>query len=188
MQPTIITVKAEVVGTNKKRMPLVWIPATLIVGLLIAAIYLGGRIVTGHQAPPAAASAIEQPPAPQAPPAQPPAAEPVSAPPAVQPAQESVVNPEIKSEPTLPNELTSPHPLTTPHQGERYIQIGAFNQEATTRFVLNLRIKKMEPHIAPGPTPEILRVLIGPFDSLGSLDEKKAQLEREGFDTFVRQY
>ena len=38
---------------GKKRMPLVWIPATLSVGLLIAAIYLGGRILTAHSPVPA---------------------------------------------------------------------------------------------------------------------------------------
>src|SRR5579862_8823146 len=36
---------------HQKRIPLVWIPVTLGVGLLIAAIYLGGRIVTGHTPP-----------------------------------------------------------------------------------------------------------------------------------------
>jgi cell division protein FtsN len=46
----------------------------------------------------------------------------------------------------------------------------------------------LEPQVAPGPRPEIMRVLIGPFDNLDTLKQKKAQLQTEGFDTFVRAY
>jgi cell division septation protein DedD len=33
-----------------------------------------------------------------------------------------------------------------------------------------------------------MRVLIGPFDNRDALNEKKAQLEAERIDTFVRRY
>ncbi len=33
-----------------------------------------------------------------------------------------------------------------------------------------------------------MRVLIGPFDNPDALNEKKAQLQTEGIDTFVREY
>jgi cell division protein FtsN len=33
-----------------------------------------------------------------------------------------------------------------------------------------------------------MRVLIGPFDNLDALKQRKAQLQTEGFDTFVRAY
>ena len=39
---------------HKKRIPLIWIPGTIGVGLLIAAIYLGGRIVKAHTQEPEA--------------------------------------------------------------------------------------------------------------------------------------
>src|SRR5271170_4165426 len=45
---TATLIKTE---ARKEPMPLVWIPTTLCVGLLIAAIYLGGRIVTAHSSP-----------------------------------------------------------------------------------------------------------------------------------------
>ncbi len=41
----------EAVEQHKKTIPMVWIPATLVVGLLIAGIYLGGRIVAAHGRP-----------------------------------------------------------------------------------------------------------------------------------------
>ncbi len=78
--------------------------------------------------------------------------------------------------------------MIAPQKGERYIQVGALNEEATRRFIQRLRNEKMEPHVAPGPTPELMRVLIGPFDNRDALNEKKAQIETEGIKTFVRQY
>ena len=179
----------EVPVKDKKRIPLVWIPATLTIGLLIAALYLGGRIVTAHRPAKAAARATNN--VPQAVPSQPPVAQPTAAPVVVAPA----LVPEIKPEPSVKAATPAVTVPTddavatiTPHDGERYIQLGAFNVDATRRFVQHLRSAKLEPHVAPGPRPEIMRVLIGPFDNLDTLKQKKAQLQTEGFDTFVRAY
>ena len=177
---------------QQKPIPLVWIPATLVVGLLIAAIYLGGRIVKARPQPQPQVVHVAAPvqPAPaEVPKALPPPAEPeptVAAPPAPPTASAS-------------REFTGPEPLTvvtpddgipliTPQSKEMYIQVGALNQEATRRFVQRLRNEKLEPHVAPGPTPELMRVLIGPFASRDALNEKKAQIETEGIETFIRQY
>ncbi len=167
----------EVAVKDKKRIPLVWIPATLGIGLLIAAIYLGGRIVAAHR--PAQVPARITNNLPQAEASQPPVAQPVLA---------AVVKPKIQPEPSAIVATDDAAPTITPQGGERYIQLGAFNLEATRRFVQHLRSEKLEPLVAPGPKPEILRVLIGPFDNRDALNEKKAQLQTEGFDTFVREY
>ena len=92
--------------------------------------------------------------------------------------------------PQLPSIVTGDYgiPTITPHRGELYIQVGALNAEATRRLLARLRGEKLDPHVAPGPRPELLRVLIGPFDDRDALNERKAQLEAEGVDTFVRQY
>ena len=37
-------------------------------------------------------------------------------------------------------------------------------------------------------TPEIMRVLIGPVDDSEALNQRKAQLQTEGLETFVREY
>jgi cell division septation protein DedD len=177
-------------GSNeelKKRIPLVWIPATLVVGLLIAAIYLGGRIVKAHpsaspSAPPSSVtSAVVQKATPPAPPTEPAVASPVAeppAPPAIAP----------RSEPLTVVTPDDGIPMITPKTGQRYIQVGALDQEATRRFVQRLRSEKLDPHVATGPTPQLMRVLIGPFDNSDALNERKAQLETEGIDTFVREY
>jgi cell division septation protein DedD len=167
---------------QKKRLPLLWIPATLGVGLLIAAVYLGGRIATPR--PPAKPEMVQpaaKPPVPLEPP----------------PAQAQATVPEAASPPTQKLEAAEPLtvvapgddiPLIAPQPGERYIQVGALDQEATRRFVQRLRRENLDPHVAPGPKPELMRVLIGPFDHRDALSARKTQLESEGIATFVREY
>jgi cell division septation protein DedD len=172
---------------HKKRIPLVWIPATLGVGLLIAALYLRGRIVLTHvPAKPAVMQQAAPVPAPPRPAAAPTVEIPVAATTKPEPPPPA---PEFVG-PQLPSITTGDYgiPTITPRKGDLYIQVGALNPEATLRLLARLRGEKLEPHVAPGPRPELLRVLIGPFDNRDALNERKAQLEAEGVDTFVRQY
>jgi cell division septation protein DedD len=179
-------------ATAKEQMPMVWIPATICVGLLIAAIYLGGRIITAnrHASVAVTAPVVVQPqPAPApvtvvlvpAPPV--PVVEAKSEPPA-QPKPEAT-----KPEPdtAAPLDLAEV-PMITPKAGERYIQVGALDLEATRRYLGKLRQSKLEPHVAPGPKPELLRVLIGPFADRDSLTATKNDLESAGIENFIRQY
>jgi cell division septation protein DedD len=183
---------------HKRRIALIWIPATLSVGLLIATVYLGGRILTAHShrkttalAAPAATDRIKLVPPPPVSPL------PVSSTPAPPPeSQTSETQAESKAAipifvgPELPLAANGGEavPLIEPRHGERYIQVGALNSAATRRFVQRLRNEKLEPHVAPGPTPELLRVLIGPFDDTDTLMEQKTRLQSQGIDTFVRKY
>jgi cell division septation protein DedD len=160
-------------------MPLVWIPATLCVGLLIAAIYLGGRILTAHShaapAPVHSQAAVAKP-----------AAAPAA--PTVTPAI-PVATVQANPEPEAPElETDEQVPMITPKEGERYIQVGALDLESTERYIPKLRQAKLEPHVAPGPKPELLRVLIGPFADQDSLAGIKNQLDGAGIPNFVRKY
>lgn len=182
---------------HKARIHLLWIPATLSIGLLIAAIYLGARILAARaHSKPAVVQIVAPKPAiaiaktevkPEVKAATPPPTDPG--------AQATTKTDSPKPEqqfvgPKLPETATPVDgiPMITPHVGERYIQVGALNAEATRRFIQRLRKENLEPHVAPGPKPELLRVLIGPFDNQDVLSEKKAQLQTEGIDTFVRKY
>jgi cell division septation protein DedD len=181
----------------KEPLPLVWIPATLCVGLLIAAVYLGGRIVTAHshsiahvQSKPAVTHA-----APVVTKADlvVPAAAPVTPAPAVQAKAEPKPEAPKHAKAEAPTEAPQ-HPadgavpMIAPHDGERYIQVAALDLERTRRYVGHLRDAKLEPHVAPGPTPEMLRVLIGPFTDRESLASTRSQLDRAGIANFVREY
>src|SRR5579863_1782892 len=111
---------------NPKRIPLVWIPATLGIGLLIAAIYLGGRIVTAHsavQAPPVKPVAAAQ--VVPAAPAAPPAAAPESKTTEITKVAEDKVA-EVKDvEPLTAVVPDDGIPMVIPQSGELYIQVGA---------------------------------------------------------------
>lgn len=127
--------------------------------------YLGGRIVAAHPVP-----AIPPPSAPH-----------ISAPIVVQPA-------EVRETVPTGQPVTEDHFFIAPKHGQRYIQVGAVNVDIAGRFIEHLRQEKLNPHIAPGPTAGIKRLLIGPFDDIQALNNTKAQLESEGIATFVRQY
>jgi cell division septation protein DedD len=60
--------------------------------------------------------------------------------------------------------------------------------EAAQRYMGKLREAKLEPHVAPGPRPELVRVLIGPFADQDSLTRTKSELESARIDHFVRKY
>jgi len=163
---------------HKQRIPLAWIPVTLGIGLLIAALYLRGRIITAHPHAKPEVAHVETPVT-----AKPEAKAETVAPPETQVAEAAVA----QASPSVADPVFG-LPMIAPQSGDLYIQIGALNVEATRRFVQRLRDEKREPHVAVGPTPEIMRVLIGPFDDLAKLIEEKKQLQSEGIDTFVRRY
>ncbi len=212
---------------SRKRIPLASIPATISIGLLIAAVYLGGRIFTAHRvqktapafhsatpaappvAAPAEARAIPQPAPSAAQPVSPveakavPQPAPSAAQPVSPPGQAATPAPQaaIPTPPALgpqPASAVTPAgdsgddtlPMIQPRSGERYLQVGALDPDAqdTRRFVERLRGEGLDPHVAQGPTPVLMRVLIGPFTRPDALNEKKAQIESEGIDTFVREY
>jgi cell division septation protein DedD len=177
---------------SKPRMPMVWIPATLCVGLLIAAVYLGGRIVTAHphtSAPLKTAEVLE--PRELAKPAVPVTPEVAQA----RPDSKPDPKPEPKRE--VPRPMKAPTaklvtgeevPMIEPKAGERYIQVGALDLEATRRYLGHLRQESLLPHVAAGPKPELLRVLIGPFSDREALTSAKQWLDGAGIENFVRKY
>lgn len=187
MQPMTTTPPQvdETEETGKKPIPPVWIAATLCVGLLIAAIYLGGRIVSARQPSTVTKTAVPQT-----------QTFPLPPPPVVQPVITETVKTEVKLKPELLTSVTKISvtksadtiPLINPNAGELYLQLGAMNVEATHRFLQDLRSKNLEPHVAAGPTPGIMRVLIGPFDNRAALDERMAQLKTQGLNPFARRY
>jgi cell division septation protein DedD len=190
MQPMTTTPPQvdETEETDKRSIPPVWIPATLCVGLLIAAIYLGGRIVSARQTSTVAKTAAPQ--AQTLPPPPPPVVQPVLAESVKQEVQPELLTGLTKS--SVPKISVTKGPATialiNPNAGELYLQLGAMNEEATHRFVQDLRSKNLEPKIVAGPTPGIVRVLIGPFDNRAALDERMAQLRTQGLNPFPRRY
>jgi len=79
-------------------------------------------------------------------------------------------------------------PTITPQAGERYVQIGALIPKAAHRYLGQLHLAQLKPHIAPGPTPDLVRVVVGPFDDRDVLAAVQAQLDAQRIPNFIRRY
>ena len=153
----------------KKRIVSLWIPAVLGLGLVLAFAYVGVRIVAGKTQAQSTTSPIKiKAPVLQAPVNVPPV-------PAPKPAPTPTVN-------------AANFTVITPQPGERYLQVAAVSPHMVLTYVDNLRITNLEAVIAPGPTPDLLRVLVGPFADSDSMDKAKAQLQASGKSPIVRSY
>ena len=153
----------------KKRIVSLWIPAILGLGLMMAFGYLGVRIVAGKpQVQPTTSPASPEPAKIRVlvdvPPAPPP-----------KPAPASTVN-------------ATNFTVITPQPGERYLQVAAVSPHMVLTYVDNLRIVNLEAVIAPGPTPDLLRVLVGPFTDRDAMEKAQAQLQASGRSPIVRSY
>jgi hypothetical protein len=199
--PASATPEKTAAGRNdddKKPIPLIWIPLVLCLGLLVAAGYLGGRIVAArpHGTPAVSQTlAVAKTPAAQDRVPQSPAAKDLAEITAVAPAvdypaaadsSQQILTVQTHDDPALapPDDLSLIHP----QPGERYVQISALNTAAAHRYVDQLRHGPLEPHLAQGPSPTILRVLIGPFSSRTSLLDTMMDLKTAGIDCFIREY
>jgi cell division septation protein DedD len=155
---------------------------------LIAAAYLGSRILTAHspRESPVKIGPVASVPAAPVPAAPVPAAkanrssQPNSEAPSPPPEEPAAADP-----PKIAGEQIA---MIDPQAGERYIQVSALTEEAARRYIQQLRQAKLEPHLAPGPRPELLRVLIGPFADQDALAQTKTDLARAGIKNFVRKY
>jgi cell division septation protein DedD len=159
----------------KKRIATVWIPAILAVGLLTSFSYLGVRIAAAKSQAktvvPVARTAVPPTPA--------------------------VVHEAVKPEPELPTPKPQPKAIAeqtnfmiiVPQSGEKYIQLAAITPHMVLSYVDDLRKLDLQPIVvAPGPTPELLRILVGPFADRESLEKAKATLETAKRAYLVRVY
>jgi len=161
----------------KKRIASIWIPAILGIGLLMAFAYVGVRIVAGKS------QASGQVVVPQSGPAITSPA-PVIAPPVPQPAPPKTVAKPAALSPTPPANFT----IITPQAGERYLQVAAVSPHMVLTYVDTLRKTELDAVVAPGPMPDLLRILVGPFTDAESMEKVKAQLQASGRSPIIRSY
>jgi cell division septation protein DedD len=158
----------------RKRIASVWIPAILGLGLIIAFAYVGVRIVAGKsQVQPTASPAKIEAPAIKSP---------VNVP--IQDAPKAAPKPAPKPAKVEAKAFT----LVTPQPGERYLQVAAVSPHMVLTYVDSLRTANLDAVVAPGPTPDVLRILVGPFSDQNSMDQAKAQLEAAGKSPIIRSY
>ena len=157
----------------KKRIASIWIPVILALGLLTTFAYVGVRIVSGR---PTVQTISERP-----------------------PVQTTKTPPNIEVQVTVrpaPTPKSAPAPVVsakgftviTPLAGEQYLQIAAVSPHMVLTYVDTLRASNLDAIVAPGPTPDLLRILVGPFQDRDSMEKLRAQLVTAGRSPIVRIY
>ncbi len=184
--------------SSGKRVPLIAIPITLSVGLLVAAGYVGNRIIASrkHAAAVVVASApVLSPRLAAVIPASPPAKSETALPkaPEVHNAQTPVAKPPADPAPraavaAIDSANDSDSGLIAPRHGERYLQIAAISASAAQKFLAGLGRYNLQASVAPGPHDGLVRVVIGPFPDWESVSAAKSQIQAMWPDCFVRLY
>lgn len=141
----------------------------ILFGVVVSAAYIFTRRSVGPEVP-AAVAAVQT-----AAPASPTAAKPAPLPAPVPPPPSAVSQPEPK-----PQTLAITAEETS---GKTFLQVGAIQKSAVTRYVADLAAKGFAARAAEGPTPETARVLVGPLSGEG-LKEMTARLTAAGVESF----
>lgn len=185
----------------KKSPPLYVIPLTLSIGLLLAATYIGNRVLASKshaaRSPESVSTTLKTPVPAVIPPVANNKAEgsPANTTP-LQPerALDSKIAPPSRSAPLNTQAVGGPlsgnqsDAMIVPQPGERYLQLAAIPSQAAPKFLSKLRGDNLQASIAAGPSEDLVRVLVGPFSDIDSLDRAKAQLQVLHIDCFVRVY
>ena len=75
-----------------------------------------------------------------------------------------------------------------PEVGKSYIQLGSVERGFATLMAHGARKLGFPAFLAPGPTPNVYRVLSGPFATTEDAQKAKATFDAAGLNTFSRKY
>jgi cell division protein FtsN len=142
------------------------IAATITVGLTLAGWYLGGRIFASekvHAAVPVIAKTIE-----------------------ATPVVESVAVGGETAKPTA--DPTPAWNTVDPKSGELYLQLAAMGPNSTNEYLKMLDAKGIHPRVAPGPSDNLHRLVIGPYPDKAALEKEQQELEAAGIQFIARRY
>lgn len=171
--------------------------AIVAVGLALAGTYVGWRVFSGRAAKRASvAAAVNVAPARQevTKPAVVPAATSAASAAVAEPAKSAPVKKTVQAaEPAKPK--GSPvHPVqfvrrdVKPRPGETYLQVAAFGPRALQRYLENLDAQGLHPLVAPGPSENIFRILIGPYRDSAALEQARNSMRASGIEPILRSY
>jgi cell division septation protein DedD len=149
--------------------------ATITIGLTVAGWYVGGRIFAAEKVH---AAGIVQPVSPA--PAQ------VSAPAPVPVLAKPV-------EAAVPVEAPVEAPASAwntvdPQPGDLYLQLATMGPNSTNEYLKELDAKGIHPRIAPGPSENLHRLVIGPYPDKAALEKEQQELETTGIQFMARRY
>jgi cell division septation protein DedD len=98
------------------------------------------------------------------------------------------LKPAAAPKPIVPAGSDEPPIFADPKAGATYIQMAAVEKGVAAIFVEGLRRRGFDAIVAPGPTENMYRVLIGPIPDPAAYTRTKEQLDQIGLLTFGRKY
>ena len=178
--------RMQQLARRQKRMLYVSMSATLLLGLTTTASYIRGRMV---EATPTAPSVTRPRIATTAKAVNP-------APPAVAVAakRSPLAGPEPPSAAALPMQpkaavvTTATLKLIDPRAGELYLQLAALDLQRSQNYVGYLDQAQLHARIAPGPSKDLYRVVLGPFPNELEMLRTKARLDQDHIECIIRLY
>lgn len=78
--------------------------------------------------------------------------------------------------------------MITPKAGEKYLQLAALGMSSTDRYIAELETKGIHASVAPGPTGDVYRVVLGPFADRSALERQRDVLEAADIQSMLRLY
>lgn len=79
--------------------------------------------------------------------------------------------------------------LSAPQAGKLYVQVRVGTRPALSGVVDALKRKGIPAFLAPGPDPNSVRVLVGPFEDQPAMAKTRAEVQDAGFkDAFPKRY
>jgi hypothetical protein len=156
------------VNPDKKQAKRVFIgfAATVTIGLAITGWYVGGRIYAGDKVH-AEAPAI---------------AEPVAAPLIA----ETIA---VTVETNKPSDIPPPAWNTVdPQPGELYLQLATMGPNSTNEYLKTLDAIGIHPRVAPGPSENLHRLLMGPYQDKTAFEKQQHELEAAAIEFVARRY
>lgn len=90
-------------------------------------------------------------------------------------------------QPVAPVVLPGPE-WEKPQANRTYLQIGSIEKGVAEVLAQGLRIRGLRATVAPGVTPKVYRIIVGPFESVPEMKGVEKMLAGMGFQTFPRQF
>jgi len=153
---------------------------TITVGLALAGWYLGGRIFAAEKvhaaviAKPVVAAPVE--------------VKSVEAATVAEPIAEAVAEP-IAEPAAEPLPVADPvWDTVDPQPRELYLQLATMGPNSTKDYLKTLDAKGIHPRIAPGPSENLHRVLLGPYPDRAACEKEQHELEVAGVQFIARRY
>jgi hypothetical protein len=120
--------------------------------------------------------------------ADPPPQEPLPASASAPPAQALPEAPKPAVPATAPALIPTPAVLEEVLPNRMYLQVGSLDKNVAEILTQGLRIKGIPATIAPGVTPLLSRIIVGPFQTNTEMGVVQKQLSELGFTPFPRQF